>query len=80
MVLSGDGWFRVIADVFGGWFWMVVDGFGCFQMVLGGFRWLLEICSFSTYGGTLCFKIKRSRQLREVFVVSTNNDVKVPLK
>ena len=59
---------------------MVVDGFGCLQMVLGGFRWLPEIYSFSSYGKIRCFKFKRSRQLWEVFVVSRNIDAKVPLK
>ena len=29
----------------GGWFWMAVDGFGCLQIVLGGFRWYSEIFS-----------------------------------
>ena len=62
------------------WFWMVVDGFGCLQMVLGGFRWFSEIFSFSSYGEIRCFKFKRSRQLCKVFVVSSNNDAKVPLK
>ena len=57
-----------------------MDGFGCFQIVFGGFKWLSEICSFSIYGGIRCFKLKRSRQLWKVFVVSTNNGVKVPLK
>ena len=32
------------------WFWMIVDGFGCLQMVLGGFRRFSVICSFSNYG------------------------------
>ena len=31
MVLSGNDWFRMIADVFGGWLWMV----------LGASRWFL---------------------------------------
>ena len=64
----------------GGWFWMAVDGFGCLQIVLCGFRWVLEICSFSSYGEIPCFKFKRGRQLWEDFVVSSNNDAKVPLK
>ena len=63
-----------------GWFWMAVDGFGYLQMVLGGFRWFSEIFSFSSYGEICCFKFKRNRQLWKVFVVSRNNDVKVPLK
>ena len=64
----------------GGWFWMVVDGFGCLQMVLSGFRWFSEISSFSSYCKIRCFTFKRSRQLWEVFLVSSNNDAKVPLK
>ena len=63
-----------------GWFWMVADGFGCLQMVLSGFRWFSEIFSFSSYGEIRCFKFKRSRQLWEVFVVSSNNSTKVSLK
>ena len=57
---------------------MAVDGFGCLQLGLGGFWWLSG--SFSSYGEIRCFKFKRSRQLWEVFVVSSNNDAKVPLK
>ena len=52
----------------GEWFWMVVDGFGCFQMALGGFRWFSVICSFSSYSETRCVKFKRTRQLWGVFV------------
>ena len=59
---------------------MAVDGFGCLQIVLDGFRWFSEICSFSSYGKIPCFKFKRSRQLWEDFVVSSNNNAKVPLK
>ena len=59
---------------------MVVDGFGCLQIDLGGFRWFSEICSFSSYGEISCFKFKRSRQLWEDFAVSRMYDVKVPLK
>ena len=59
---------------------MIVDGFGCLQMVLGGFRWFSVTCSFSGYGEIPCLKFKRSRQLWGVFVVSSNNDAKVPLK
>ena len=57
----------------GGWFWIAADCFGYLQMVLGGFRWLSETgsCSFKTYDKIRCFKFKRSRQLWEVFVVST---------
>ena len=64
----------------GRWFWMVVHGFGCLQIVLGGFRWFSDICHFSSYVEIRCFKSKRSRQLWEVFVVSSNNDAKIPLK
>ena len=49
---------------------MVVDAFGYLQMVLGGFRWFSDIYS----------KFKRCRQLWQVFVVSSKNDAKVPLK
>ena len=59
---------------------MVVDGFGCLQIVLGGFRWFPEICTFSRYREIPCFKFKRSRQLWEDFVVSSNNAAKVPFK
>ena len=52
----------------------------CLQIVLGGFRWFSDICSFSSYGEIPCFKFKRSRQLWEDFVVSSNNGAKVPLK
>ena len=45
MALSGDGCFRVIVDIFD---WMVVDGFRCLQIVLGGFRWFSEMGSFSS--------------------------------
>ena len=38
------------------------------------------ICSFSSHGETRCFKFKRSRQLWGLFVVSSNNDAKIPLK
>ena len=64
----------------GKWFWMVVDGFGCLQMVLGGFRWFSVICSCSNYCQLRCLKFKRSTQLLGVFVVSSNNEAKVPLK
>ena len=63
-----------------GWFWMVVDGFGCLQMVLGGFSWFSEIYSFSSYSKIRCSKFKRCRQPWKVFVVSCKNDAKVPLK
>ena len=54
--------------------------FGWLWMVLGEFRWFPEICSFSSYGEIRCFKFKISRQLWEVFVVSSNNDAKASLK
>ena len=57
-----------------------MDGFGCLQMVLGGFRWFSEIYSFNSYGEICCSKFKRCRQLWKVFVVSCKNDAKVPLK
>ena len=38
------------------------------------------ICSFNSYGEIRCLKFKRSRQLWGVFVISSNNDAKVPLK
>ena len=63
----------------GEWFWMIVDGFGCLKMVLGGFRWFSVIYSFTSYGEIRCLKFKRSRQLWGVFVISSNNDAKVPL-
>ena len=63
----------------GGWFWMAVDGFGCLQMVLGGFKCFSAISSFRSYGEIRCFKFKRIRQLRGIFVVSSNNDAKVLL-
>ena len=71
------GWLQMFL---GESFWIIVDGFGCFQMALGGFRWFSVICSFSSYGKILCLKIKRSTQLWGVFVGSSNNDAKVPLK
>ena len=79
MVSSGDGCFRVIADVFRsmildgcGWFWMLADGL---QMVLGGVRWFSVIYSFSSECEIRCLKFKRSRQLWGVFVVHSNNDI-----
>ena len=60
----------------GEWFWITVNSFGCLKLVLGGFRWLSVICSFSSYGEIRCLKFKRSRQLWAVFVVSGNNDAK----
>ena len=63
-----------------GCFWMVVNRFGCLQIVSGGFRWFYEICSFSSYGENPCFKFKRSKQLWEDSAVSSKNDAKVPLK
>ena len=29
---------------------MAVDGSGCLQMALGGFKWFSDICSFNSYG------------------------------
>ena len=37
MVLSGDGWFRVIVDVFG---WMVLVGCGWFCVLAASFGWI----------------------------------------
>ena len=50
------------------------------QMALGGFRRPSEICSFSSCAEIHRFKFKRSRQLWEVFVVSSHNLAKGPLK
>ena len=55
-------------------------GLGWLHIVLDEFRWVWEICSFSSYGEIRCFKFKSSRQLWKAFVVSINNDAKVPLK
>ena len=49
-------------------------------MVLDACRSLSVICSFSSHGGIRCFKFKRSRKLWGLFVVSSNNDAKIPLK
>ena len=46
---------------------VVVDGFGCFQIVLGGFKWFSMSYSFSSYGENRCFKFKRSKQHGEFF-------------
>ena len=62
------------------WFWMIVDGFGPLQMALGGFRWFWVIFNFSSYVEIRCLKFKRSTQLWGVFIVSSNNDARVPLK
>ena len=63
---------------------MVLDGCGWFLVLADGFRWIQVVFKdlqfFSSYGETRCFKFKRSRQLWDVFVVSSNNDAKVPLK
>ena len=59
---------------------MIVNGFGCLEMALGGFRWFSMVCSFSSYVEIRCLKSKRSRQLWGVFVASSNNDAKVSLK
>ena len=71
------GWLQMFL---GWWFWIDMDEFGCLLIVLDGFRWFSEICRFSSYGEIRCFKFKKSRQLWEVFVVSNNNDAKVPFK
>ena len=63
MILDGCGWFCLLADGL--------------QMVLGRFRWFSVIYSFSSEGEIRCLKVKRSRQLWEVFVVHNNNDAKV---
>ena len=67
----------MIADALSEWFWIIVDGFGCLQMVLSGFMWFSLIFSFSSYGEIRCLNFKRSRQF---FVVSSKNDAKLPLK
>ena len=46
MALSGDGWFRVIADAFG---WMVLGACRCFCVDSGGFQ------RFSVLVGTVKF-------------------------
>ena len=56
------------------------DGFGWMWMFLGARRWFSVTCSYSSYGEIGYFKFKRIRQLWGVFVVSSNNDAKVPLK
>ena len=63
-----------------GSFWIVVYGFGCFQIVLGGFRRFSEMGSFSSYGEIPCFKFERSKQLWEDFAVTRKNDAKVHVK
>ena len=37
MALSGDGWLRVIVDVFE---WMILDGCGWLWALADGFRWI----------------------------------------
>ena len=44
MALSGDGWLRVIADVFG---WMVVDGCGWFWVLVD--RFLVDSGGFQVF-------------------------------
>ena len=56
-----------------GWFMVIEDVFGLFKVVS-------VICSFSSYGEFRCSKSKRIRQLCRAFVVSSNNDAKVPFK
>ena len=75
--MVGLGWLQIFLRE---WFWKIVDGFGRLQMALGGFRWFWVIFSFSSYVEIRCLKFKRSRQLWGVFVVSSNNDARVPLK
>ena len=58
MVSSGDGWFRVIADVFvcmvldgSGWFWMLVDGFLRFAVSVATVKFLaLNLKEVGNYG------------------------------
>ena len=57
---------------------MVVDGFGCLQIVLGGFKWFSMAYSFSNYGEIRCFKFKTSKQLWEVFLISSNKTLRFP--
>ena len=49
-------------------------------MVLNACRRFSVICRFSSHGEIRCFKFKRGRQLWGLFVVSNNNDAKIPLK
>ena len=86
-ILPGYVWFRVVMAglewlqmFLGGWFWVAVDGFVWMQMALGGFKRFSVIYSFSSYGEIRCFKLKRRRQVWEIFVVSSSNYAKVPLK
>ena len=60
----------------GGWFWMDVDGFGCLQIILCGFKWLSIIYSFTSYGEIRCFKFKSSRQLWRFFLISSNKTLR----
>ena len=48
------------------------------QMVLSGLKWFSVICSFSSDGEIRSLRFKRGRQLWGVFLVSSNNDAKVP--
>ena len=61
----------------GRWFWMALDDFGCLQVVLGGFKWFLMACGFSSYGESRCFKFKRSKQLWRVFLISSNKALRL---
>ena len=70
--MVGLGWLHIFLDG-SGWSWELAGG-------LGGFKRFSVIYSFSSYGEIRCFKFKRSWQLWGVFVVSSNNDAKVPLK
>ena len=51
----------------GEWFWMVLGDIQCFA-------------AFSSYGEIHCIKFKGGGQIWGVFLVSRNNDAKVPLK
>ena len=84
-ILDDCRWFRVVVlglvwllMFLGGWFWMVVDGFGCLQIVLRGFKWLSMIYNFTSYGDICCFKFKRSKQLWGAFLISSNKTLRFP--
>ena len=64
-----------------------MDGFGWLWMILGACRWFwVDSGGFQRFtvlvptGEIRCSKFKRCRQLWKVFVVSSKNDAKVPLK
>ena len=62
MVSSGDGWFRLIADVFGcmvldgsGWFWMLADGFLWFAVSVATVKFVaLNLKEVGNYGDFFC--------------------------